>query len=248
MCYHPTAKALWDNIIQMYSNLGNQSQIYELQLKLGNNCQGENSVTKYFNVLRGLWQDLDLFNDYEWKNTDDCNYFKKVVESSRIIKFLVGLNVEFDEVRDKIIGRQPLPYLGEVLSEVHREESWRNVMLGKKLFGPVENSTLLGTTATASHNPNNQHHPDDKPRVQCDHCNKPHHTRETYWKLHGKPADWKPVEWKTNKQGDSNRFPAKAHAAETPSLSKEQLDQLLKPAPPTPGTPIASLAQSSSLL
>ena len=67
-------------------------------------------------------------------------------------------------------------------------------------------------------------------------------------KLHGKPTNWKLVEWKTNKQGDSNHFPAKAHAAETPSLSKEQLDQLLKPAPPTPGTPIASLAQSSSLL
>ena len=62
MCY-PIAKALWDNIIQMYSDLGNQSQICELQLKLGNIHQGENSVTKYFNVLRGLWQDLDLFND-----------------------------------------------------------------------------------------------------------------------------------------------------------------------------------------
>ena len=54
MCY-PTSKALWDNIIQMYSDLGNQSQIYELQLKLGDICQGENSVTKYFNVLKGLW-------------------------------------------------------------------------------------------------------------------------------------------------------------------------------------------------
>ena len=52
--YYPTAKALWDNIIQMYSDLGNQSQIYELQLKLGDICQGENSVTKYFNVLKGL--------------------------------------------------------------------------------------------------------------------------------------------------------------------------------------------------
>ncbi|RVW30518.1 hypothetical protein CK203_114382 [Vitis vinifera] len=51
-----------------------------------------------------------------------------------------------------------------------------------------------------------------------------HATRETCWKLHGKPADWKPIEWKTNKQDDSNHFPAKAHAVETPSLSKEQLD------------------------
>ena len=177
MCY-PTAKALWDNIIQMYSDLGNQSQIYELQLKLGDICQGENSVTKYFNVLR-LQQDLDLFNDHEWKNTNDFNYFKKMVESSQIFKFFVGLNIEFDEVRGRIIGRKPLPSLGEVFSEVHREASQRNVMLKKKLSGPVENSTLLGTTATASRNPNNQRHPDDKPRVWCDHCNKPRHTRET---------------------------------------------------------------------
>ena len=78
-----------------------------------------------------------------------------------------------------------------------------------------------------------------------------HTTRKTCWKLHGRPADWKPVEWKTNKQSDSNCFLAKAHVAETPSLSKEQLDQLLqllKPASPTLGTPIASLAQSGSLL
>ncbi|RVX15199.1 hypothetical protein CK203_008073 [Vitis vinifera] len=34
MCY-PTAKELWDNINQMYSDLGNQSQIFELKLKLG---------------------------------------------------------------------------------------------------------------------------------------------------------------------------------------------------------------------
>ena len=53
---------------------------------------------------------------------DDCNYFK-MVESSRIFKFLARLNVEFDEVRGRIIGWQPLPSLGEVFSEMHREES-----------------------------------------------------------------------------------------------------------------------------
>ncbi|KAJ9672940.1 hypothetical protein PVL29_026271 [Vitis rotundifolia] len=129
-----------------------------------------------------------------------------MVESSWIFKFLAGVNVEFDEVWGRIIGRQPLPSLGE-----------RNVMLKKKHFGPVENSTLLSTTVAASRNPNNQGHLNHKPRVWCDHCNKPRHTHETYWKLHGKPADWKLVEWETNKQGDSNCFPAKAHAAETPS-------------------------------
>ena len=42
MCY-PTAKELWDNINQMYFDSGNQSQIYELQLKLGEIRLGGNS-------------------------------------------------------------------------------------------------------------------------------------------------------------------------------------------------------------
>ncbi|RVW39634.1 hypothetical protein CK203_090638 [Vitis vinifera] len=34
MCY-PTTQELWENVNQMYSDLGNQSQIFELTLKLG---------------------------------------------------------------------------------------------------------------------------------------------------------------------------------------------------------------------
>ncbi|RVW21088.1 hypothetical protein CK203_106167 [Vitis vinifera] len=61
MCY-PTTQELWENVNQMYSDLGNQSQIFELTLKLGEIRQGEDNVTKYFNSLKRIWQDLDLFN------------------------------------------------------------------------------------------------------------------------------------------------------------------------------------------
>ena len=35
----------------------------------------------------------------------------------------------------------------------------------------------------------------------CDHCKKPWHTRETCWKLHGKPSNWK-----KNNVGDGRAF------------------------------------------
>ena len=38
-CY-PMAQDLWENVNQMYSNLENQSQIFELALKLGETRQG----------------------------------------------------------------------------------------------------------------------------------------------------------------------------------------------------------------
>lgn len=40
MCYS-TAKERWDNVNQMYSDLGNHSQVYELTLKLGEVRQKE---------------------------------------------------------------------------------------------------------------------------------------------------------------------------------------------------------------
>ena len=145
MCYH-TIKELWDNINQMYSDLGNQSQVYELTLKLGEIRQSEYTVTKYFNSLKRLWQDLDLFNDYEWKSSENFKHFKKTVEDNRIFKFLIGLNVEFDEVKGMIIGRQSIPSIREVFSEVRREESRCLVMLGKRNFvNAIENSTLAAS-------------------------------------------------------------------------------------------------------
>ena len=56
---------LWDNVNQMYSDLGNQFQVYELTLKLDEIRQGEDTVTKNFNSLKRLWQDLYLYHDYE---------------------------------------------------------------------------------------------------------------------------------------------------------------------------------------
>ena len=55
-------------------------------MKLGDIHQGDNNVTPYFKTLEGLWQDLDLFNNYEWRDPDDCNHSKKMVENELIFK------------------------------------------------------------------------------------------------------------------------------------------------------------------
>ncbi|XP_071912178.1 uncharacterized protein [Coffea arabica] len=197
------AYATWDaENSMMYSDLGNQSRIFELTLKIGNLRQGADTVTKNFNSLKRIWQDLNLFNSHEWKSTENFRHHKKTVEDSRIFKFLAGLNVEFDKVRGRIIGRQPLPSIGEMFSEVRREESRKNVMLGKKDPGvAVEGSAL---------------------EVRCDYCNKPCHTPDTCWKLHGKPPNWK------NKGGEkSGRGVPTANEADAGPFTKEQMEHLL---------------------
>ena len=175
MCYD-IAKDLWDNVSQMYSDFGNQSQVYEITLKLGEIRQGENSVTKNFNTLKSLWQDLDLFNDYEWKCPEDCNFYKKIVENNRIFKFLAGLNVEMRSWGE-LLADNRFPLLERcLLRSIVRKA--RQVMLGKKPQPPsIENSALI----VGSVGGRGKKTEDKKSTgsVWCDYCNKARHTRET---------------------------------------------------------------------
>ncbi|XP_062108063.1 uncharacterized protein LOC133818951 [Humulus lupulus] len=64
----------------------------------------------------------------------------------------------------------------------------KRVMMGFPLAAETEQSAL------AARRPNNG---DDsrgtrRDRPWCTHCSKVGHTKETCWKIHGKPADWKP--------------------------------------------------------
>lgn len=86
-----------------------------------------------------MGQNLNLFNGYEWKSLNECNHNKKMVENHRVFKFLVGLNIEFDEVMGRIIGT--LPSLAKVFSKVRRQESCRSVIIRKKV-GNLQTETL----------------------------------------------------------------------------------------------------------
>ncbi|TXG60001.1 hypothetical protein EZV62_014574 [Acer yangbiense] len=100
-----TAKEMWTSLEQMYSDMGNQSQIYKLELKIGSTQAGHR----------------------------------------------LNLDVEFDEVQGRIIGRQPLPSLNDVFAEVRREESRRTVLLGKKISepSPVKTYALVSQEVVA---------------------------------------------------------------------------------------------------
>ncbi|GMP28363.1 hypothetical protein CsSME_00003947 [Camellia sinensis var. sinensis] len=66
-------------------------------------------------------------------------------------------------------------------------------------------------------------------RPWCDHCRKPGHSRETCWKIHGKPTDWKPrqpleKEGRGNHAGTNELSPQ----PEASPFTKEQMEMLQK--------------------
>ncbi|CAA6670781.1 unnamed protein product [Spirodela intermedia] len=78
-----TPKDIWDGIWQTYFKARDAAQIYE----------GEgDTVTSYANQLKASWQELD--------------YYRMIKITLKTIRdFLVGLNLEFDQVKTQVLGK-----------------------------------------------------------------------------------------------------------------------------------------------
>lgn len=71
--------------------------------------QGSKTVTQYFSVLQELWQELDLFLDEEVTCTTCNDKQRKNLEKERVFDFLAGLNRELNDVRGRLVARDPFP-------------------------------------------------------------------------------------------------------------------------------------------
>lgn len=211
--FYKTASEIWEAARDMFSNQDNTSALFEIKGILHDLRQGEATVTGYFTALNRFWQQLDILDAVTWKCSVDGKQYKQIVEKERIYKFLLGLNQELDEVRGRILGTKPMPNLREVFSEVRREESRRRVMLGK-INNVTSEGSALATRATPGTNSSMPQKKNGRP--WCDHCKRPGHTKETCWKIHGKPTDWKPNARANVASGDNQVF------------SKEQIEALQK--------------------
>ncbi|RVW45480.1 Retrovirus-related Pol polyprotein from transposon TNT 1-94 [Vitis vinifera] len=221
-----TAKDIWDAAKETYSSSENTSELFQVESVLHDFRQGDQSVTQYYNTLTRYWQQLDLFETHSWKCSDDAATYRQIVEQKRLFKFFLGLNRELDDVRGRIMGIKPLPSLREAFSEVRREESRKKVMMGsKEQPAPTLDASALAAWSFNGSGGDRQ----KRDRPWCDYCKKPGHYKETCWKLHGKPADWKPKS-RFDRDGRAH-VAANSESTSVPEPSpfnKEQMEMLQK--------------------
>lgn len=188
--FYKTALEIWEAARDTFSNQDNTSALFEIKGIHHDLRQGDLTVTGYFTTLNLYWQQLDVLNTLTWSCSADGKQYKRLLETDRIYKFLLGLNQDLDEVRVRILGTKPMPTLREVFSEVRREESRRRVMLSSTLNPATEGSALVTCSPFNSKPAGGDQKKNGRP--WCDHCKRPGHTKDNCWKIHGKPADWKP--------------------------------------------------------
>ena len=128
-------------------------------------------MTQYFSDLQDLWQELDLFFE------DDSTCAECSIK--QVFDFLAGLNRNLDEVRGRVVAREPFPSTEDAFAEVRREEVRRKVMLTDDIPAPPS-APEVSALVSKNFPSNGQHHSDQRTSKQpwCDHYNRPAHTRK----------------------------------------------------------------------
>ena len=106
-----------------------------------------------------------------------------------VMKFLMGLNENFEILRSQILMYDPFPSMSKVYSLVLQEESHKNIGHGNSTASQ-SNSMAMFTNSKGNSNWNKGNAKKDKPF--CTHCNMQGHTIEKCYKLHGYPPGYKP--------------------------------------------------------
>ncbi|XP_024024905.1 uncharacterized protein LOC112092593 [Morus notabilis] len=181
--FFTSTKAIWDSIQRTYSKARDAAQVYEIKVKMSATKQGNKSITEVI----------------EMKCPDGAVVLKNFIEKDRVYDFLAGLNLEFDQVRIQILGREKIPSLEEAISLIQGEESRRGIMLKPQT---LENSALI----TRSEQPQML----ERGEVDL-------HTKESCWKLNGKPPS---REW--GNRGGQQRSQSQAHLTEQTSQDEKQ--------------------------
>lgn len=98
------------------------------------------------------------------------------------------------------------------------------------MMGPPATAPSLEGSALSVQGPQIRDSRSRKGRLWCDYCRKPGHLKETCWKLHGKPADWKFTCSFHNREAREHLASSdESHTrSETTVFSKEHIDFFAK--------------------
>ncbi|XP_051223687.1 uncharacterized protein [Lolium perenne] len=124
------ASEVWDTLSNLYSGKGNIMLIAEIEDKVHDLQQGNKSVMAYVAELQHLWGDLDHVDPLELAHGECVSAAASWIERRRVMKFLKGLNQDFEGRRAALLHQTTTPSLKEAIAAMSREEVRLNMTKG----------------------------------------------------------------------------------------------------------------------
>ncbi|CAH9133891.1 unnamed protein product [Cuscuta epithymum] len=188
------AKELWDEIQLRYGK-SDGPRLFQLEKTLGNLSQGSRSITDYYNSFKEIWDEYCTFRIIPSCTCGHCTCkisetYQKIIQKESILKFLVGLNESYSNLRSQILLNTDNTTLSSIYSILLQEESQRslqNSISFSTSFSEPSASEKLNNDATAFFVKNFK----KKNSIICNHCGYQGHSSEKCFQLIGYPNNWK---------------------------------------------------------
>ncbi|KAJ0079888.1 hypothetical protein Patl1_24395 [Pistacia atlantica] len=123
-----TIKAMWDYLRQIYYQ-DNSARKFQLELDIGNYCQGNLSIEQFYYGFINLWSDYSGLVQSQVPEAA-LAALQTVHSESQRDQFLMKLRPEFESARAGLINRTLVPSLEVCLGELLREEQRLASQLG----------------------------------------------------------------------------------------------------------------------
>jgi len=189
------AAEIWKDLDTRY-HITNLPRSYQLTQQIWSLQQGTMSLSDYYTALKTLWDDLDGASCVSTcKNCTCCVATASMIEHSKIVKFLSGLNESYSTIRSQIIMKKTIPDLAEIYNLLDQDHSQRNIVTMPtnastfNVSAPQSDQFAVNLAKSFGTQP--------KPKVQCSHCGYTGHNADTCYKIHGYPVDFKHKDKKT---------------------------------------------------
>ncbi|CAL1381785.1 unnamed protein product [Linum trigynum] len=181
------ASEAWTYLKSKFSQ-GDSIRIANLQEKIDLAKQGNQTVRQYFTNLKLAWDELKTYQPIPYCDCAAGTYatVMRYEERGRVIRFLLGLNEKYQQVKTQMLMLDPLPDLDSIYRSVVQLE--RQLDGASANTGKSEEAIALATALAASRTQYNQ--PKDKGQADhqpgglfCRYCKKEGHVKEDCWKL-----------------------------------------------------------------
>nr|TKR58935.1 uncharacterized protein D5086_0000327750 [Populus alba] len=116
-----TARAIWTELKKRFSQT-NMVQLFNLENAIYACLQGSDSVTTFYTKLKSLWDERDLVCGLTVCNYEDGMKLGEYVKNQQTMKFLMGLNENYDALQSNIISIDPLPNVNKAYAMALRQE------------------------------------------------------------------------------------------------------------------------------
>ena len=124
--YRDTALEIWTDLRDTFCQ-GNGTKVFNIQKQIAEIHQGEQSLTNYCTQLKVLWDQLQNLSPFPQCTYGQCvcginQRLKSLQAKESTMKFLMGVNDAFSQVRTQILLMDPLPSVNKAHSLFIQEE------------------------------------------------------------------------------------------------------------------------------